>query len=531
MSGSYLDFRDRKSLYGSLQGGTFDILVIGAGITGCGIARDAAMRGLKVALVDSHDIASGTSSRSSKLIHGGLRYLAQGDVGLVKEAASERRVVRRIAPHLTRLNPMVLLARTGKALLKLRAAVWSYERLGRVPKEDLHQVWSLSTLLSREPLLRPDAASGAVVYPEFLTDDARLTLANARGAAQAGAIVATYTAAAKIMVREGRAQGCVVNSTLNGEKLSATISARVIVNAAGPWVDSVRNMEEATSGRLLDLTKGIHLTVPMERLPINHTVVMSTPDRRAIFAVPRGRHVYIGTTDTFHPRPEYWPEINRDDVNYLLEVVNQTFEIEPIGPTDIITTWSGLRPLLHHPGRRPSEISRKEEVIVGPAGVITIAGGKLTCYRPMAARVVDLCERRMGRMPSACRTADVPLPGGDIVGSVDELQGRLEAAGLEPHEAFRVSLLYGSEALEMTSGGWGPEAEALHAVTREGALTLEDFWFRRTGLGLFPPEDERAYLERASRTMAELLGWSEQARVEQLIRCLSLSRLHLKEVK
>ena len=323
-----LDFRNRPALFAALESAPFDLLVIGAGITGCGVARDAAMRGLRVALVDAADIAAGTSSRSSKLVHGGMCYMAQGQIHIVREAATERKALRRIAPHLAQTMPFVVPARSRASLLKFKAGIVAYEQLGEVEAAERHDMWDADRLRAEEPTLKSDDLRGALVYPEYLTDDARLTLANARSAAAAGAVVATYARVSRIFVESDRAAGATVTASLPGENFGARIRAKLVVNAAGPWLDAVRALEDAAVPPLLQLTKGIHVTLSRERLPIRHTIIMSTPDKRSIFVVPRENFVYFGTTDTFYPSSEYWPTITREDVDYLLRCGEGVFNTD-----------------------------------------------------------------------------------------------------------------------------------------------------------------------------------------------------------
>lgn len=517
---SALDFRDRAAAFAALEAETFDVVVIGAGITGCGIARDAAMRGLRVALVDAGDIAAGTSSRSSKLVHGGLRYLIEGHVTVVREAANERRSLRRIAPHLAVPMPLVLLARSGRALKTLQTGMWTYEKLGNVDEHERHEVWDCDRLRAEEPHVRTDGLVGAVVYPEYLTDDARLTLANARSAAAAGAVVVTYAAVEDILIEQGAACGAVVRDTLPGGERGARVRAGTVVNAAGPWVDAVRRLEDGNARQKLQLTKGIHVVVPHDRLPIRRTIIMRTPDKRSIFAVPRGRFVYLGTTDTFYPEPEYWPTITAEDVDYLLTTTGRTFGVEPCTYDDVVALWSGVRPLLGDEGKKkPSEISRRDEILKGPAGVFSVAGGKLTSYRAMAERVVDACVKRLGRDAPPAATDEAPLPGGDLAADLSGLEQRLEATGLAPHDAERLARLYGTEAFEVAAGGGGPAAEAEHAVLKEGALTLEDVWVRRSARARFDDDGGTAALEPAAARMAELLDWSPEEQARQIETC------------
>lgn len=517
-----LDLRDRRNSFAELEAQAFDILIIGAGITGCGVARDAAMRGLSVALVDAGDVGAGTSSRSSKLIHGGLRYLAQGDMFVVKEAAIERRAVRAIAPHLAQIMPMLIPIRGKKGMAQMRTAMWAYEKLGQVPDNEKHEVWEPDRLKAEEPQLLTNGLYGAVVYPECITDDFRLTLANARSAAGHGALVVTYSRAEELIMENGKCVGAIVRGVLPGEEMAARVRARVVVNAAGPWVDVVRRMEDSRAKKKLQLTRGIHLVVQRERLPINRTIIMTASDRRGNFAVPRDSSVYIGTTDTFHANPEYWPEITREDIDYLLGPLNETFDIDPITGEDIVAAWAGIRPLLGAEGKKPSEISRRHEVMEGRGGVLTVAGGKLTSYRSMAERVVDKCEKRMGKKPAPPPTADMPLPGGDFTETIEGLRSRLESMGLGPTEAGRAARLYGSEALEIFAEGDDLSAEIRHAVECEGALTLEDYWVRRSARARFEIGGNPGLLTEAAECMGELMGWSESTRTEQVEHCRAL---------
>jgi glycerol-3-phosphate dehydrogenase len=484
-----LDLRDRAALFASLEARVFDVAVIGGGITGAGIARDAALRGLSVALIEARDFASGTSSRSSKMIHGGLRYLAQGDLALVREAASERKIVQVIAPHLARETPFIIPARNAGAIAKLRAGLWTFEKLGGVPKSRRHEVWSPSDLRTREPAIATDGLAGAVVYPEYLTDDARLTLANVRSAAACGATVVNHAAARSILTDDGRASGVEVVETLPGApERTARLAARMIVNAAGPWVDAVRALEAGEAAPRLTLTRGVHLVIPREKLPISRTVILTARDRRGVFAVPRGDITYLGTTDIFHPHAEAWPPVTAEDVDYLLDAAARRFSTDALKPADIIAIWSGVRPLISEPGKSASDISRRDELWTGPAGVLSIAGGKLTAYRKMAERVVDAVETGLGRKPGPCRTADEPLVGGDAASDIAAVPG-------------------------------GPAGEAGHAVTHEGALTLEDYWVRRSGRAWFDLDAGLAALEPAAAAMAPLLGWSEARKADEIAAC------------
>jgi len=510
MSSTQLDARRRTQVFAELESRTFDIAVIGGGITGAGIARDAAMRGLSVALVEARDYASGTSSRSSKMIHGGLRYLAQGDIALVKEAASERQILRRIAPHLTTLSPFLIPTTNMAMTAKLRTGLWTFEKLGGVPEAEKHEVIGLAELQRREPLMRTDKLYGAVLYPEFLTDDARLVLANIRSAQGEGAVVINHAAASNLT-----SDGLVATSTL-GDGLGARIRAKLVVNAAGAWVDKVRELEAGESDTRMSLSRGIHLVLPRERLPIHSTIIIRAPDKRSIFAVPRGAFTYVGTTDVFHDGADYWPAPTREDIDYLLRATEAALDIDPIRDGEIVSLWSGVRPLIAQPGKKANEVSRKDEIWTSPGGMVSIAGGKLSAYRAMAERVVDLVVERLGRAVLPCSTADAPLPGGSR--SVGESLSRLD-----PRAAERLAGLYGDEANEIVIAGGDVAAEATRAVTHEGAATLEDYWVRRSARAWFDHSAGLAALAPAAAAMGALLGWDDAMKAAQIAHCRKIN--------
>jgi len=508
-----------------VAGRSIDLVVVGGGITGAGIARDAALRGLDVLLVEAVDFAAGTSSRSSKLIHGGLRYLEQGDVALVREAARERATVRRIAPHLAEPLLMVMPATRRSTLLKLRAGLWTFARVAGPDAEDRHETWGRDEAIREEPCLAAEHLVGAAAFTEYLTDDARLVLANVRSAIRSGATCLNHTAA--VGIGEGTVE---IEDRLTGER--ATVRARAVVNAAGPWVTNVQRMAGVTSGRPLQLTKGIHVVVPRDRLPLRHAVVMIARDKRSIFAVPRDDVVYLGTTDTLAEDPEVSPAITMADVEYLLEAAARTFAGDPLTTRDVVSAWAGLRPLLQEPGKAPSEISRRDEIMVDEAtGLISIAGGKLTTYRRMAKRVVDLVAERLGATPVPCRTGDEPLPGGEAAPpAAEELRALLP--DVTDAMAGRLRRLYGTEATSIVrraaalAPGTFPRllhAETEHAIEHEMARTLEDVLERRTRLLLFDAAQGRPHLEPMAGLAAELLGWDAERTAAEVAECRALA--------
>jgi glycerol-3-phosphate dehydrogenase len=512
----------REANLTALPAGDFDLLVIGGGITGAGVARDAALRGLRVALLERNDFAAGTSSRSSKLIHGGVRYLQQGDIALVRESAAERDVLGRIAPHLALPRRMVM-PTYGRAMhAKLSIGLWTFDKLTGISADERHETWTRDETLAREPLLDGARLHGAVVFTEYLTDDARLVLDTVRGAHESGALVANH-AEVTAMTRGHASSTVTVHDTLTGT--TRDVAARSVVNAGGPWVDEVRRRAGALTGARMHLTKGVHLVVPHERLPLQHIVVMVARDKRSVFAVPRGSCTYLGTTDTDYGTPADNPEVTAADVEYLLDAANRTFCGPPLSSHDVVGSWAGLRPLLHEEGKSPSEISRKDEIMEDTAsGLISIAGGKLTTHRRMAERVVDLVVKRVGGKFGPCTTDRVPLPNGEFTAEEllvlqNTLKQRLPRLGIPG--AQRLVRLYGAGAVRILeraeAAPWSAEAlpgqpevlraEIAHSLDEEMPLTLEDLLERRTRLLLFDARQGLAGAEETASIAAARLGW------------------------
>ncbi|MBI5284167.1 MAG: glycerol-3-phosphate dehydrogenase/oxidase [Chloroflexi bacterium] len=507
---------DRERTLKALESEHFDLAIIGGGITGAGLARKAALSGLSVALLEAEDFASGTSSRSSKLIHGGLRYLAMGEVGLVRETALERKVIHRLAPHLAERRWMVLPLRSRAALLKYRAAVTFYEKLGAVDREDLHHNWSRRDLETEEPLLDRSRYPYACAFREYLTDDARLVLANLRAAAASGGRLLNYAPAGSIPVENGRAAGVDATCALTGR--TVRVRASCVVNAAGPWVDAVRRMEEPDAPSQLHLSKGVHVVLPASRLPLHNILVMTTADGRSIFAIPQRDVVFIGTTDTTYEHgPQVWPGISAADVDYLLEPLPRYLSMDALSRSDVTAAWSGLRPLVAQRGKKPADISRSDEVLLSPAGVVTVAGGKLTGYRPTVERVLESIAQVLGRkLPDV---DEPPLPGGDFDGDLARLARSLvEEFGISEGTGARLAKLYGCEAPAVVRLGAAPLAadapllsgEIDWGVTQEGAARLEDVIYRRTRAALYDPGARDRVVEPAARRMAEILGWNAE---------------------
>jgi glycerol-3-phosphate dehydrogenase len=506
---------DRNSVLDRLERETFDCAVIGGGISGAGVAREASLRGLKVALLEAEDFASGTSSRSSKLIHGGLRYLAMGDVALVRTTALERKQIFRLAPHLAERRWMVVPVRSYASLIKMRAGITAYEKLGAVEGPDLHQNWGVAEIEREEPALDVSAFPYACAYREYLTDDAHLVLANLRSAAGLGAAVLNHARVEAIAQEGGRAAGVEVVCRLSGRRVR--VRARCVINAAGPWVEAVRRLESPSAPPLLHLSKGVHIVLTAERVPVRNLLILNTQDRRSIFVIRRGPAVVIGTTDTSYPHgANVWPEIEREDVEYLLEPAGRYLRGEKLGLRDVIGAWAGLRPLIAQPGKKPTEISRRDEVLVGPAGVVTMAGGKLTGYRPLARETVERAAEVASLRPAPAADEDPPLPGGDFDGDLAALESALmRETGVSALAAARLVRLHGSEAREVARGGSAElvpgvlSNEIDFAVRREGAATLEDLLYRRLRTSLYSGDAREATVLPAAQRMAALLGWDE----------------------
>ena len=506
-----------------LGGERFDLVIIGGGITGAGVARDASRRGLRVALVEASDFAAGTSSRSSKLIHGGLRYLAMGDIGLVRETARERQAVHQMAPHLAEPCWMVVPARSRASLMKIRAGIGTYEKLGAVGDTDRHLSWDRDALVEQEPHIRRDEFPWACAYREYMTDDARLVLAVLRDAVGAGAMVASRLRVVDVIWEGDQINGVVAACEVSGDQVE--IRARAVVNATGPWVERLARFEEEAAADRLHPSKGVHIVVHAARLPVQNLVIMETPDKRSIFVLPRGDSVAIGTTDTsYHGDQLLWPEIERADVEYLLRPLKRHFDVDPLGLDDVVAAWSGVRPLVAQEGKEAAEISRKEEVWVGSGGMITIAGGKLTGFRTMAMTVLDFVAERLGRSLAPGPGPD-PIPGGDLPSNLDAHAASVAtASGLERPLVDRLVRLYGDETSQVLALGQGSlvpggrvvAGEVAWAVQVDGALTLEDLVYRRTRAAWYTPAEREGLLVPAASLMADLLGWDDARTADEV---------------
>ena len=499
-----------------------DILVIGGGITGAGIARDAAMRGFRTALVERGDFATGTSGRSSRLIHGGLRYLEQYAFHLVRESVRERRTLLHIAPHLvwprSFLFPLFAGGRVPR--WQLAAGMWLYDALGSFRNVERHRWLSKRALLQAEPQLRADGLLGGPRYYDAQCDDARLTLANVRDAHRLGALVANYTEVQGFDRAAGRIRAARLRDRLSGGTLMAR--ARVVVNATGPWSDTVRQ-----DGRqLLLFSKGAHVIVPRARIGLTEAVTMFSPvDGRVLFALPWDELAYIGTTETPLARLPDEVAADADDVVYLLRSGNAMFPDARLQPDDVIATWAGVRPLVRPRSAKEAGAVSREHVIVRAPGLVSVLGGKLTTYRRMAAQAVDRAAEALHaldgrRLPRAAPTHREPLPGGETA-DLDLIAAEVEREGLPSTTARRLVRRYGTEApavarLAATSphlaapvatGATAVRAELVYAVQREMALTLLDLLIRRTSVFYETPGHGLPEASGLAALVAPELGW------------------------
>lgn len=446
----------RPEIIEDLESTTFDLLVIGGGITGAGIAWDAAKRGIKTALIEREDFAFGTSSRSTKLIHGGLRYLKKGEFKLVRQVGREREWLYRSAPHLLTPMPMLLpLYKKGTfGYWSASLGLFVYDRLAGVEKEERRVMHRAGQTARLEPLLKGEGLKGGGLYYEYRADDARLTVEVLKTAVRHGAWVSNYVEAADFLYYKSKVCGVRAFDRLTGKELE--IRAKRVINAAGPWVDLIRSRDHALKGKRLLLTKGVHLVVDHSKLPIRQGAYFDTPDGRMIFVIPRDGKTYIGTTDTVYTSDPAKPRVTTTDRDYLLEAVGHVFPTVSLTAEDVESMWAGLRPLIRQEGKQPSDISRRDEIWESPSGLFTIAGGKLTGFRKMAEEAVDMVSRSLEREAlhahGPCTTDKESISGGDSgrFETYQELREHLlvhgAKMGLPLSAAKHLVGLYGSNA-------------------------------------------------------------------------------------
>lgn len=524
--------RTRTAQLARLGQRRFDVLVIGGGITGAGIVRDAARRGLDAALIERDDFASGTSSRSSRLVHGGVRYLEHGHLRLVFEACHERRVLLRVAPHLVRPLRFTWPIYRGSRIprWKLRTGLLLYDMLAVFRNVAPHRGLSAAGIADGEPLLARTALRGGAQYYDAATDDARLTLATILDAAVAGATVVNHAEVTALTWVEGRVRGVRVLDRLGGGTVE--VNAACVVNATGPWTDTVRRMENPAAHAAVLGSKGVHIAVPADRVGNRGAVTLLAPDGRVMFVLPAGPCTLIGTTETeTHETPDQ-VRATRGDVAYLLDAANRVFPQAALTADDVIAAWAGIRPLAAaaHSGDANSA-SREHLVETGPGGIVTVTGGKLTTYRVIARDTVNAVLRALKRPHERARRDDAPIAGGDLPNLDAELAAARAATGADDvaarlvhaygdawHQVWARAVADTSLASRLVPRLPYIAAEVLHAVEAEYACTVADVLIRRLHLAYETRDHGALVASRVAELMAPRLGWTDrgiaQARTE-----------------
>ena len=507
-----------------------DLLIIGGGITGAGIAQDAAARGIRTILVEKGDFASGTSSRSSKLVHGGLRYLEHFSLGLMRESIAERHTLARLAPGLVRWAPFLLPFYRGKTSRFLYSSgLWLYDHLARTAKEHRHRVLAPAATLELNPELRAGDLTGGALFFDCVTDDARLVLSLVLDAQTRGARVFNYTSAEQLIMKNGRPAGASVRDVLNGETWD--IRADQVVVAAGPWTDvTLQRLGRKSKHERIRPAKGVHIVLRRDRVPARHTTLIpSARDKRFLFVIPWYEGIVVGTTDTeFIGNPDtVGPE--RADVDYIVDALNWAFPDARIGFDDLISSYAGIRPLINAPGRKTADVPREYKIFEFDDGLISVAGGKLTTYRVMARSVVDRIARRLaplhpervlmpnwthrivlGNAPDSPFDpfARTPLP--------QDIQDHLLADyGLWARQIVSILELHPEWSARIAEGLPYILAEAYFAVTREKARSLMDILNRRTRVTLLDPARGEPALNAVCDVIAGELGWTADEAARQ----------------
>lgn len=522
---------NRTNQLAALQSTTYDLAIIGGGITGAGIALDAVSRGLNVCLVEKSDFASGTSNKSTKLIHGGLRYLKQFEIGLVHESGTERAIVHKLAPHLVvpekMLLPLIKGGTYGKLLTSIGLKIYDY--LAEVSENDKRVMLDKSETLEKEPLLDKAKVLGGGLYTEYRTDDARLTIEILKTAATFGANLINYCEVQSFNYDKNakiESLNCIDHNTKN----NFSVKAKHYISATGPWVDVLRNKDHSLTKKHLHITKGVHIVFPFEKLPIKQSVYFDVPDGRMIFAIPRGRSTYVGTTDTNYSGSLNRVVVTKSDVQYLIEALNHTFNRLNLTVSDVESSWAGLRPLIHEDGKAPSELSRKDELFISESGLISIAGGKLTGYRKMAQRAIEAVLKQMENDEKLnlkkSKTAQIPLVNPtfkdekEVFQFKSQLKEHLEDLGItDAYYPQYLCATYGKIANNILDKSKSFEntdalarlirAELWYGIRYEMVNSLTDFFVRRTGRLFFDIASVKTYSEIVLQDLAEYLEWDK----------------------
>jgi len=528
--------KHRKEVLNELTKQELDVIVIGGGITGAGIALDGTTRGLSTVVFEMQDFAAGTSSRSTKLVHGGLRYLKQFEVKMVAEVGKERAIVYENGPHVTTPEWMLLPFHTGGTFGAFTTSIGLrvYDFLAGVKKSERRKMFSREETMEKEPLVKQDGLKGGGYYVEYRTDDARLTIEVMKEAIKHGAKAVNYTKVDSFIYRDGKVCGVRVVDLLDGKEYE--VFGKKIVNAAGPWVDTLREKDNSKRGKVLQLSKGVHLVIDQKRFPLGQAIYFDTPDGRMVFAIPRGGKTYVGTTDTFYDKDAAVPKMTTEDRTYIINAINYMFPTVKITEADIESSWAGVRPLIYEEGKSASEISRKDEIWTSESGLITIAGGKLTGYRKMAEMVLDhvtavLQKEGHGSYPSS-KTKNMPISGGHVGGSkqfptfIAKKVQEGTTYGLTAEQAEQFAKFYGSnvDVLFELANEYKNEAEQynlpldvllslVYAIEFEMVSKPVDFFVRRMGAVFFNIDWVYKWKEAVINYMAVKLNWSEEEQV------------------
>ncbi|MDA0195085.1 MAG: glycerol-3-phosphate dehydrogenase/oxidase [Bacteroidetes bacterium] len=530
---------DRKNLKEIIRKSEFDLLIIGGGITGAGIALDASSRGLKTVLVEKGDFSSGTSSKSTKLIHGGLRYLKQFEIALVREVGHERTVVHQLASHLVTSEKMLLPLTEDGTFGKLTTSVglMVYDILAGVESADQRVMLSKEETLEKEPLLNANDIIGSGLYAEYRTDDSRLTIEAIKTALKFGAVCINYVRAVDFIYNNNKVSGAHCQDSITGEEF--VITAKKIISAAGPWVDELRDKDGSLKGKKLHLTKGVHIVFDRKKFPLQQAIYFDVADGRMIFAIPRGKTTYVGTTDTDYSGNKDKILTERADAQYLVDAVNSMFNSLNLTINDISSSWAGVRPLIHEEGKSLSELSRKDEIFTSESNLLSMAGGKLTGYRKMSERIVDLVMEQLSdeenREWVKSRTKEILLEGGPFPGEYEVLVyrkdviERLKKYEFDDYFGRNLVATYGRQAdqiIKIFEQNYQKEgdnerlfllAELDFCVQNEMVVTALDFIVRRSGRLYFDIENTRNYALDIVNHLSKTFNWTQERQKEEMV--------------
>ncbi len=533
--------KERKKVINNLKSKEFDLVIIGGGITGAGIALDAASRGLSVALVEKNDFASGTSSRSTKLVHGGLRYLEHLELGIVKEVGREREIVHNNASHIVLPEKMLLpIIKDGNlGQFTTSVALYVYDFLAGVKKEESRRMLSREETIKKEPLVESDLLKSGAVYYEYKTDDSRLTIEVMKKAVEYGSLAVNYcNVESYVYDSDEEVKGINVVDTIDGEQFE--VKGKYVVNATGVWVDKMRDKDNSLKGKRLHITKGVHIVVPKSKFNLNHALYFDVGDKRMVFAIPRFEIVYIGTTDTNYTGDYENPNVTKQDAQYLIDAMNKIAPSVKLELSDIESAWAGLRPLIHEDGKDPSELSRKDEIFYSDSGLLSIAGGKLTGYRIMAMKVVDIVAEKINKnIPNKigkCVTKNIKLSGGDfkfeyslreLVEYADKKYDEAKHGDISVEDFKKLFYRYGTNVEMVTNLAFGfynetkdwelswLKAELMYCIDNEMVTSLTDFFIRRTGMIHFYINDIDKIKNTVADELQNILGFSDEQKMMQ----------------